>query len=158
MNWYLLHVYTGQEDKAESNLITQGFSVYNPQISVERSRKGKISTEMEAAFRGYLFVELDIETTNVLPIASTKGCIGLVKFGHQLALVPTKIITRLQESLPKQHIRHIPQKGDKLLINNGPFKGLEAIYIEPDGEKRSNVLIKLLDRKTSISIDNNQIL
>jgi len=40
------------------------------------------------------------------------------------------------------------------LIESGPLAGFEAIYLEPDGEKRAILLVSLLNQETSSSFDN----
>ena len=157
MNWYLLQTYGGKESEAEENLNRQGYSTYNPIISVEKIRKGKLDTREESAFRGYLFIELEPGVTNLEPIKFTKGVWSLVTFGENLARVPTKIIENLRTSLPK-HIKHIPEKGDIIQIHSGPFKELQAVYIEPDGEKRAFVLLTLINRVQRVRIDNRQFM
>ncbi|MGL4714938.1 MAG: transcription/translation regulatory transformer protein RfaH, partial [Aeromonas sp.] len=43
---------------------------------------------------------------------------------------------------------------DKVLIEEGPLAGFEAIYMEPDGEKRAILLVTLLNQETPSSVDN----
>jgi transcriptional antiterminator RfaH len=41
-----------------------------------------------------------------------------------------------------------------VLIEEGPFKGLQAIYQEPDGELRAILLLSFLNQDISDSFDN----
>ncbi len=41
-----------------------------------------------------------------------------------------------------------------MLIESGPLAGFEAIYLEPDGDKRAILLVSLLNQETSSSFDN----
>ncbi|MGL5495392.1 MAG: transcription/translation regulatory transformer protein RfaH, partial [Aeromonas sobria] len=50
---------------------------------------------------------------------------------------------------------NLPITGDKVLIEEGPLAGFEAIYMEPDGEKRAILLVTLLNRETTSSFDNH---
>ena len=43
-----------------------------------------------------------------------------------------------------------------VLIVDGVFEGLQAIYTEPDGEARSMLLLNLINKQVSQSIDNRQ--
>ena len=54
-------------------------------------------------------------------------------------------------------ISRLPQKGEAVTIKSGPFKGLDAIFQEPDGEARSLILINLLNQQKTIIIDNKSI-
>ena len=49
-----------------------------------------------------------------------------------------------------------PAAGDTVLIVDGVFEGLQAIYTEPDGEARSMLLLNLINKQVSQSIDNRQ--
>jgi transcriptional antiterminator RfaH len=49
-----------------------------------------------------------------------------------------------------------PQPGDTVLITDGVFEGLHAIYTEPDGEARSMLLLNLINKQINQSIDNRQ--
>jgi transcriptional antiterminator RfaH len=51
----------------------------------------------------------------------------------------------------------LPQTGDQVDISDGPFKGLQAIYSQTDGQQRSIVFISLLHQKTPASLANVQI-
>ena len=51
----------------------------------------------------------------------------------------------------------LPKCGDKVIITEGIFEGLEAIYAEPDGETRSILLLSLINQKVEHRIDNNQV-
>ncbi|MEI8403398.1 MAG: transcription/translation regulatory transformer protein RfaH, partial [Alcaligenaceae bacterium] len=46
----------------------------------------------------------------------------------------------------------IYQAGDHLLITEGPFAGIEAIFEMDDGESRAMVLIELLSKPTRLKL------
>ena len=48
----------------------------------------------------------------------------------------------------------MPKCGDKVRIKSGPFSGLEAIYLEPDGETRSILLLDMLQKQVPHTLDN----
>jgi transcriptional antiterminator RfaH len=56
---------------------------------------------------------------------------------------------RLQPSVQESLLK----SGDKVLITEGMLKGLEAVYMQPDGELRAMVLIDLLSKPHLISYD-----
>lgn len=47
-----------------------------------------------------------------------------------------------------------PHEGDSVLITDGAFEGLEAIFTEPDGEARSMLLLNLLNKQVLQSVKN----
>jgi transcriptional antiterminator RfaH len=84
-------------------------------------------------------------------VRSTMGVSQLVRFGQVAAKVPHAWVEAmraqplLNESLFKS--------GDKVVLAEGMLKGLEAIYVQPDGELRAMVLIDLLSRPHQISYE-----
>ena len=72
---------------------------------------------------------------------------------------PVKVPVSLIESL-KQRVTHfadevvsnLPNAGDRLEILDGPFRGLEAIFSQPDGNSRAIVLINLLNQKVKATL------
>ncbi len=47
-----------------------------------------------------------------------------------------------------------PFSGDDVVITEGAFEGLVAIFAEPDGEARSMLLLNLLNKEVKQSIKN----
>ena len=45
------------------------------------------------------------------------------------------------------------RKDDKVSISDGPFKDLQAVFIEYDGEQRAFVLLELLGRWQKMSVE-----
>ena len=50
----------------------------------------------------------------------------------------------------------MPHSGDYVLITEGVFQGIKAIYQEPDGETRSILLLKILNNEVKKSVDNKE--
>jgi len=43
--------------------------------------------------------------------------------------------------------------GDTVVVADGPLKGLEAVYLEEDGEARAMILINLLSKPHALAYD-----
>ncbi len=156
--WYLLQCKPRQEQRAVDNLELQQFEVFLPQVAVQRQNRGKRITQIEALFPGYLFVRFDPKFISAAVVRSTRGVSRFVQFGAQLCAVPDPIVCALMEhtaddSCPIQAVA-LPNKGDTVQITEGSFKGVNAIYQEPDGDKRSFLLIELIGKQTTISMEN----
>ena len=97
---------------------------------------------------------------NFNSVRSTRGVIDFVKNGRQYIKVPLQLVTELQR---KQLLRdnelgtvRLYNSGDKVLIEQGSFAGIEAIYNCQDGLERSVLLINLLNKPTPMSIGNDE--
>jgi transcriptional antiterminator RfaH len=154
-NWYLIHTKIRQEQLAMENLVLQNFECFLPQIQAEKLRQGHLQVVQEALFPRYLFIKLDtdLESQSWAPIRSTIGVCRLVTFG----LIPAKINDDLVSAIRSQtetsevQLRHF-QTGQAVVVTEGPFAGLEAIYQIADGESRVLVLLNLMSKPVKMSI------
>ncbi|MNG06767.1 Transcription antitermination protein RfaH [compost metagenome] len=56
--WYLVQCKPRQDERAEENLLRQGYACYRPQHSCERIVRGRRQPIVESLFPGYLFIQL----------------------------------------------------------------------------------------------------
>ena len=154
-SWYLVHLKPRQEDVALANLERQGYECYLPQMRIERIRRSKVEVVTEPMFPRYLFIRLDNsdQGKSWSPIRSTLGVSQLVTFGGRAAKVDDTLIDMLHQReriLPKQNMFY---SGDSVLITDGPFAGLEAIYQTMDAKQRAFILIEILAKPVPMQID-----
>lgn len=155
--WYLVHTKGRQEDTALTNLQRQNFRCYMPMLYVEKVRRGKPTVVAEPMFPSYVFVQLDGTGNGQSwsPIRSTLGVRELVKFGGHPAKVDTNLITGLheREQLQQSNPKALFAAGDKVVITDGPFAGIEAIYQTTDAERRSMILLSMLNKPVPMRIE-----
>ena len=162
-NWLLLQVKPRQEMRALENLERQQGMCYCPLIQVEKLSRGKRIHAEEALFPGYIFINFDPQKSNLTytAIRSSRGVSKIVRFGEEPAKVPESLILQIKDcekvNLPPLNAPNLPQKGDAVIIVEGPFKGLQAVYSQTDGQQRSIVLISLLHQQAPTSLANTQI-
>lgn len=155
--WYLVRTKYGNEETAQTNLERQGFETYKPLISLEKISKGKLQTVIEPAFRGYVFVSFNPVTQSAFSINNTQGVYGLVSFGGCIASIPDYVVDSIVKSFEAYKYSDGYKQGENIRIIDGPFKGLDAIFSEPDGDKRSVIMLNLLNQHKLITIDNKFI-
>lgn len=162
MQWYVIHTKPRQEQRALLNLERQNYECYLPMLAVEKLQQGKLTIVSEPLFPRYLFIRLDTNQSSQSwsPVRSTKGVSRLVTFGNE----PAKIDEQLVETI-RAHSNAIsqqPQKfftpGERLLITDGPFEGIEAIFHMNKGENRAMVLIELLSKPTLLQLASKKLL
>lgn len=147
--WYLLQCKPRQDFRALEHLENLGFECLLPTHHVERLRNGQWLRQEKALFPGYLFIELDTQQDNWMPIRSTRGVNQIVRFGENPLPVPSTIINYLrQRNAP---LEQELQPGDKVTINWTGTNGIEAIYLAKDGTQRVILLLKLLQREVQVS-------
>ncbi|MDF5436531.1 transcription/translation regulatory transformer protein RfaH, partial [Vibrio parahaemolyticus] len=47
--------------------------------------------------------------------------------------------------------------GDQIRVKSGQFAGIDAIFQEQDGEKRSIMLVQMITKRVAVSIDNSDL-
>jgi transcription elongation factor/antiterminator RfaH len=159
--WYLVHTKARQEDTAITNLQRQNFRCYMPMLYVEKVRRGKQVVLAEPMFPSYVFVQLDTsgQGQSWSPIRSTLGVRELVKFGGHPPKVDAELINTLheREQLQQSNPQALFAAGDKVVITDGPFAGIEAIYQTTDAERRSMILLSMLNKPVSMRIEPGQL-
>ncbi len=152
-NWYVIQTKPGQTDRAQIELENQGFDTYLPKMPVDVIKRGKRTVEDKPLFPGYLFIYLSELESNWRPIRSTRGVAKLVSFGSQPAIMPADAVMAIRRQLGDKAPLQSLHSDQPVEITEGPFKDLNAIFVEYDGEKRAFVLLELLGRWQRLSID-----
>jgi transcription antitermination factor NusG len=151
MNWYAIQSKPNKEDALYSQLESQGFEVFYPCIRVHpinpRSKK------IRAYFPGYMFVNVDLEKVGISTLQFMPFARGMVAFEHEPATVPVVLLQAIRKRVQEVNIAGGEvfdglQKGDSVMIQEGPFAGYEAIFdVRLPGSERVRVLIKLLSQR-----------
>ena len=149
--WFLLQTKSRQEGRAVENLERQGIQCFCPRISIEKLSRGRRKVVDEALFPGYLFVCFDQASVSSTTVRSTRGVSNFVSCARAPVVVPQELIHSLQQrAIEQQDMEEIAgalKAGDQLEVLEGPFRGLNAIFSQPDGDSRAIVLIDLLNQK-----------
>ncbi|PHM66572.1 transcription/translation regulatory transformer protein RfaH [Xenorhabdus sp. KJ12.1] len=156
-NWYLLYCKRGQISRAIENLERQDVICLTPTAKIEKIIRGKRTTVTEPLFPNYLFVNFDPEVIHTTTVNSTRGVNHFIRFSTYPAVVPQQLIDELMNATEQEFTApETPVAGDTVLITEGIFEGIQAIYNEPDGETRSILLLNILNKEVSKVLDNKQ--
>lgn len=157
--WYLLTSKLHKDKVAEENLRNQHYEVYRPIVKRLRTQRGKLVEKEESLFPRYMFICLDDGTDdNWAPIRFTKGVRGLVRFGLESKPIPMPeeeiLGLRLRESALRNTVRDLDHfhKGDKVIITEGAYQGISAVFDQYDGEQRVFVLFEFLHKVVKLPI------
>ena len=160
--WYGVCCKPRQEAVAEENLQRQGFHVYLPRIRITQRRRGQWVEVVEALFPRYLFIRIDPFRRSAAPVRSTRGVVGLVRFGREPAVVPDEVIDALlkrEDSASGLHQDNRPLfcAGDPVKLVDGPLAGMEGVVAQEDGDKRVSVLLELLGKTNKIRVSRDSV-
>lgn len=158
-SWYLITSKPHKDAYAEEQLINQGYEVYRPVAKYLCTRK-KIQI-VESLFPRYLFIKLEAGIDDWGPIRSTRGVQGIVKFGVGPAKVGDELINEIRSREDSLYERAIDldrfQEGQVVIIDTGPFSGLNGLFSKYAGDHRVIILMDLLGRQTSLTITSSEI-
>lgn len=159
--WYLLYCKRGEQQRAKQHLENQHVECFYPEIEVEKTTRGKKRIIKEPLFPCYMFVRFDFnEGPSFTTVRSTRGVSDFIRFGGVPKVLQGDLVYSLKQ-LDKCEdsvvVEFLPEVGQKVAIKEGPFMGVDAIYKESDGEKRSILLITLISKKVEIKVDNRNL-
>jgi transcriptional antiterminator RfaH len=143
--------------RAKENLENQGFEVFLPMLELQKVRRGKLQSITEPLFSRYIFLRLTDQMQDLSVVRSSKGVSHLVRFG----ITPAKVHDAWVQGMLQQTtgpVQKMFKTGDALVLADGPLKGLEAVYLEEDGEARAMILINLLSKPHTVPYDMQHLL
>jgi len=155
MQWFLLQTKVRQEQRAAENLERQNVASFCPMIRVEKITRGKRAEVQDVLFPGYLFVQLGESSVSTTAVRSTRGVSHFVTSAGAPIKVPYGLVEQLRERVTADAdlvMSQLPKPGAKMQIIDGPFKGLNAVFTEPDGNNRAIVMVTLLSQQVKTSM------
>lgn len=160
--WYVVCCKPRQEAVARENLLRQGFEVYLPRIRTRQRQRDRWVDAIQVLFPRYLFVRADRRSQSTASIRSTRGAVGLVRFGIEPAVVPDRVIEAIlarEDAATGLHEQARPgfRAGEPVTMLEGPFAGMEGIFASEDGLERAILLIELLGKTNRVRVNNDWI-
>ncbi len=150
--WHVVQSKPRMEQRAKENLENQGFEVFLPMLDIQKVRRGKLQTVTEPLFSRYMFLRLTEHMQDLSVVRSSKGVSHLVRFGATPAKVPDAWVQGMRQQ-SEAPVQKMFKAGDTVVVADGPLKGLEAVYLEEDGEARAMILINLLSKPHALTYD-----
>lgn len=156
-HWFLVRTEMRRENTAMSRLLSQSYDIYFPRISRRVRRKGKRLRQIFPLFPQYLFLRLRTGEQSISPVRSTKGVLGVVKFGSEYAVVPDSIVESLRAKADiRTGLHHIEERrlwpNKPVRVNGGTFDGFEGIFLRECGEDRVLILLDIIGQSTPVKI------
>ena len=167
--WYVVHCYSGREQKLKHNLEQRIeslgmqdkiFQVVIPTEDEMEVRQGKRRTVERRIFPGYVLVQMIMDDDSWYAVRETSGVTGFVGMGNKpTPLRPAEIdsiMARMESEAPK--IKVTFKKGEKVRIIDGPFDEFIGVVDEIDMERAQvRVLVSFFGRETPVELDFLQV-
>ena len=158
-HWFAVVTKPRREQIALANLERQGFECFLPMAENPYQRRSRINHPIiEPLFPRYLLINAIAYLQNLAPVRSTRGVVGMVRFGNELAVVSAAIVNSIKQRVAADtgliKIQPVAIKaGDKGRVFDGPLAGVDGIVQETKSKNRALILMELLGRPTKVEVD-----
>jgi transcriptional antiterminator RfaH len=129
MNWYVVYTKPKWEKKTASKLIEIGINAYCPLISKVSQWSDRKKTIEVPLFNSYIFVQIDDVKRNA--IFEVTGVVRYLFWLGKPAIVRDSEIESIQKWISNPSLFNVVidkwQKGDKIILDSGPFASQAAI-------------------------------
>jgi transcriptional antiterminator NusG len=167
--WYVIHCYSGYENKVRHNLEqrieTMGmkdmiFDVVVPTQEEIEVREGKRRTVERHIFPGYVLVNMILTEESWYVVRNTPGVTGFVGMGNNpTPLRPeevAQIVKRMEAEAPTVKVTF--KVGERVRIIDGPFNDFRGVVAEIDMERtKVRVMVSFFGRETPVELDFLQV-
>lgn len=163
--WYVVHTYSGYENKVKSNIEA---SVENlgmedkileasvPMEEVVEEKDGQKKTVQRKLFPGYVFIKMVMTDETWHVVRTTRGCTGFVGPSSDPVPLTDEEVNNMgveQNVAPFEH-----EVGDRVRVTAGPLEDFVGEISEIDEEKRIvHVTVSMFGRMTPVELDFNQV-
>jgi transcriptional antiterminator NusG len=155
--WYALHTRSHFEQKVYEGLRGKSIEGFYPRIQVISRRKDRRKKIMIPMLPGYVFVCSDLKAEEHLQILKTVGVVRIVSFrgkpipASEEEISSLKILDGTDRTVQNQDYM---KKGDRVMIMEGPLKGLIGYYLRHKAQSEKVVVtIELLKRSLAVEIE-----
>jgi len=155
--WYALHTKSHFEQKVFEGLRGKAFEAFYPRMQVMSRRKDRRKKILVPMLPGYVFVRTSMEPEQYHRIIRTVGVVKMINFKGEPVPADEEEISSLMildgTDRTVQNRSYV-KKGDRVMIMEGPLKGLIGFYVRHKGKSdRVVVTVDLLKRSLEVEID-----
>jgi len=167
--WYVIHTYSGYENKVKTNLehriqsMDMGDKIFQVLVPTEEEieiKNGKRHPVERKIFPGYVLVEMVMSDDSWYVVRNTPGVTSFVGSGNKpTELTDTEvraILRQIKLDAPKYKVAFT--KGEAVRVTDGPFTDLHGVVDEVNPERNKvKVLVSIFGRETPVELDFLQI-
>ena len=155
--WYALHTKSHFEQKVFEGLRGKAFEAFYPRMQVMSRRNDRRKKILVPMLPGYVFVRTSMEPEQYHRIIRTVGVVKMINFKGEPVPADEEEISSLMildgTDRTVQNRSYV-KKGDRVMIMEGPLKGLIGFYVRHKGKSdRVVVTVDLLKRSLEVEID-----
>ncbi|GAB6172297.1 transcription termination/antitermination protein NusG [Paradesulfitobacterium aromaticivorans] len=168
-NWYVIHTYSGYENKVKTNLEKRVesmnmedkiFRVLVPMEDEIEIKNGKKKITKRKVFPGYVLVEMEMTDDSWYVVRNTPGVTGFVGTGAKpIPLLQHEVLIIMRQmGLEETRTKINFAVDENVRVSSGPFKdfiGVVRQILEDKGKLR--VSVSMFGRETPLELDFDQV-
>jgi transcriptional antiterminator NusG len=170
-HWYIVHTYSGFENKVKESL-EQRVAAYGlqsdigevliPTEDIVEKRGGREVKSARRFFPGYILVEMNMTDHAWHVVKNTPKVTGFVGAGAKPTPLSKdeveQILTQVRSAAEKPKPKYMFDKGEQVRINDGPFTSFNGVVDEVNLDKNTlKVMVTIFGRSTPVELDFLQV-
>ena len=162
--WYVVHTYSGYENKVKANLEmtvqNRGLQDYICEVKVPMEevievKDNKKRVKQQKVFPGYVMVKMVMNDETWYVVRNTRGCTGFVGPNGKPTPLTEEEVAAL--GVEKREVEVNYDVGDMVRIIDGPLENFSGHVDEVDREKNKvRVTISMFGRETPVELKLDQ--
>jgi len=169
--WYIVHTYTGHEDKVKAYMEKQISSgemrnkisnILIPTEEIVEIRKNKKRISKRKFFPGYVLIEMVIDNETYWGVRNIPGVTGFLGGVKPIPLQPEELenivalTQREAQAKPKPAVMF--EKDESVRVIEGPFENFVGVVEDVNEEKgKLKVMVTIFGRATPVELDFLQV-
>ncbi|WCN37737.1 MULTISPECIES: transcription termination/antitermination protein NusG [Aneurinibacillus] len=170
--WYVVHTYSGYENKVKTNLEKRVesmgmedkiFRVMIPTEEETELRDGKKKVVTKKVFPGYVLVEMAMTDDSWYVVRNTPGVTGFVGSAgagsKPTPLLPEEVTSIMKQMGMEESVHRVDfELKETVRVKEGPFANMVGSIEEIQMDKRKvKVLVDMFGRETPVELDFTQV-
>ena len=164
-NWYVIHTYSGYENKVKTDLEKTiknreledyFFNIVVPMEEQVEIKEGKRKANLKKVFPGYVLIKMIVTEESWYIVRNTRGVTGFVGSGTDpIPLTENEIRNMGFDDVPVNVDYTV---NDTVQVVNGPLEGFVGTVQEINKEKQKvKVLVSMFGRETPVELEFAQV-
>jgi len=168
-SWYVIHTYSGYENKVKTNLehriasmdmTDKIFGVVIPTEDVMEIKGGKKTITERKVFPGYILVEMQIDDDSWYVVRNTPGVTGFVGSNARPTALSRNEVDRILQKKgfekPKPQTEFV--EGQTIKVISGPLADFTGTISEINlDQNKLKVLVSIFGRETPVELSFDQV-
>ena len=171
MRWYIVHTYSGFEDRVKETLRQRAEAlemgdafgeIHIPTETIVEYRGGKKKETQRKFFPGYILVDMEMSDAAWHVVKNTPKVTGFVGSGQKPTPLTQdeveQILQQVVSAREKPKPKYIFDKGEPVKIIDGPFNNFTGVVEEVNLDRNTlKVMVTIFGRATPVELDFSQV-